>query len=115
MKLRALDKASMKRKRAVQTAAMIPDSKAVAVTEPESSDSEQGGAFQLDAFDEDLATPIAALDEAVASTVAFLQPSEKLSHIVRTAAKVKKVSELMLLIRLHEPIGDSSLVQDACI
>ena len=42
----------------------------------------------LDSFDSDLAQALQAFDGAVTNTTAFLQPSEQLSSLARSAAKV---------------------------
>lgn len=42
----------------------------------------------LDSFAEDVAEPVEAFKEAVTSATAFLHPSEQLSSLARSAAKV---------------------------
>ena len=53
-----------------------------------SGSSEQSEELLLDSFDQDIAEPLEAFNEAVTSTTAFLQPSEQLSLLARSAAKV---------------------------
>ena len=78
----------MKRKRTAETAATSAETPADPGSTSESDASEQDDAIQLDSFQEDLAKPIEALNEAVANTAAFLKPSEQLSSLARAAAKV---------------------------
>ncbi len=54
----------------------------------DSGSSEQSEELLLDSFDQDIAEPLDAFNEAVTSTTAFLQPSEQLSLLARSAAKV---------------------------
>ena len=54
----------------------------------ESGASEQSEELMLDSFDKDIAEPLEAFNDAVTSTTAFLQPSEQLSILARSAAKV---------------------------
>lgn len=54
----------------------------------ESGASEQSEELMLDSFDKDIAEPLEAFHDAVTSTTAFLQPSEQLSILARSAAKV---------------------------
>ncbi len=54
----------------------------------DSGSSEQSEELLLDSFDQDTAEPLEAFHEAVTSTAAFLQPSEQLSLLARSAAKV---------------------------
>ncbi|DBA80599.1 TPA: hypothetical protein ACH3X1_007858 [Trebouxia sp. C0004] len=53
----------------------------------DSGSSEQSEELLLDSFDQDIAEPIEAFNEAVTSATAFLQPSEQLSLLARSAAK----------------------------
>ena len=53
-----------------------------------SNSSEQSEEPLLDCFAEDVAEPIEAFHDAVTEATAFLQPSEQLSSLARSAAKV---------------------------
>lgn len=77
----------MKRKRTGEPASPAPaDSAAASGSESGVDELETGP--PLDSFYEDLAQPVEALNAAVNSATAFLQPSEQLSALARAAARV---------------------------
>lgn len=81
----------------VQPVIQVPAQLAVEPVSDEDTASESGASGQseeylLDSFEQDLAAPVEAFNEAVASTTAFLQPSEQLSTLARSAAKVSTQS-----------------------
>ncbi|KAL3156038.1 hypothetical protein ABBQ32_013026 [Trebouxia sp. C0010 RCD-2024] len=76
----------MKRKRTGEPASPAPaDSAAASGSESGVDELETGP--PLDSFYEDLAQPVEALNAAVNSATAFLQPSEQLSALARAAAR----------------------------
>ena len=79
-----------KRKRftAEPVAANLSDSVRDDDAASDSGSGEQSEELLLDSFDQDIAEPLEAFNEAVTSTTAFLQPSERLSLLARAAAKV---------------------------
>ncbi|KAL3145791.1 hypothetical protein ABBQ38_015168 [Trebouxia sp. C0009 RCD-2024] len=76
----------MKRKRTGEPANSAPADPAAASGSESDVDALETGP-PLDSFDEDLAQPIEALNAAVNSATAFLQPSEQLSAVARAAAR----------------------------
>lgn len=86
----ATEQPGIKRKRftAEPIAAKLPDSAHEDDVASDSRSSEQSEEVLLDSFDQDIADPLEAFNEAVTNTTAFLQPSERLSLLARSAAKV---------------------------
>ena len=79
----------IKRKRASAQNANIEDAAVVSSDDAAtSSASEQSEEPLLDSFAENIAEPLEAFNDALASTTAFLRPSEQLSSLARSAAKV---------------------------
>ena len=76
----------VKRKRAAEPMAPEPVQEEDAAAESDAS--EQSEEPLLDSFGPELAAPLEAFNTAVNSTAAFLQPSEQLSSLARSAAKV---------------------------
>lgn len=74
----------MKRKRTGELASPA-DADSASASGSESDEQDTGP--PLDSFEEDLAQPIKALNAAVSSATAFLQPSEELSTLARAAAR----------------------------
>ncbi len=89
-KAQEAEQLGMKRKRftAEPVAANLLDSVRDDDAASDSGSSEQSEELLLDSFDQDIAEPIEAFNGAVTSTTAFLQPSEQLSLLARSAAKV---------------------------
>lgn len=89
---------------AVQPVIQVPAQLAVEPVSDEDAASESGASGQseeylLDSFEQDLAAPVEAFNEAVASTTAFLQPSEQLSTLARSAAKVSTQSGFQSILQ----------------
>lgn len=61
-------------------------------TTSDSDTSEHSEQALLDSFQQDIAAPVEAFNEAAAYATAFLQPSEQLSTLARQAAKVIRQS-----------------------
>jgi len=89
-KAQETEQLGIKRKRftAEPVAAKISESVCEDDAASDSGSSEQSEELLLDSFDQDIAEPLDAFNEAVTSTTAFLQPSEQLSLLARSAAKV---------------------------
>ncbi|KAL0024355.1 hypothetical protein WJX79_002946 [Trebouxia sp. C0005] len=88
-KAQETEQLGIKRKRftAEPVAAKLLDSALEDDAASDSGSSEQSEELLLDSFDQDIAEPLEAFNEAVTSTTAFLQPSEQLSLLARAAAK----------------------------
>ena len=83
------DQQGVKRKRgAVKPAELEVAAEATPDDATSSSASEQSEEPLLDSFGESIAEPLEAFNDAVNSTTAFLRPSEQLSSLARSAAKV---------------------------
>ena len=78
----------MKRKRTDKVALPVPELPADSASGSDPEPSQHEAEVPLDSFAEELAQPIEALHEAVTDATAFLQPSEQLSTLARTAARV---------------------------
>lgn len=78
----------MKRKRTDEVALPISEMPADSASGSDLEPSQHETEPPLDSFAEELAQPIEALHEAVTDATAFLQPSEQLSTLARTAARV---------------------------
>lgn len=89
---------------AVQPVIQVPAQLAIEPVSDEDAASESGASEQseeylLDSFEQELAAPVEAFNEAVASTTAFLQPSEQLSTLARSAAKVSMQSGFQSILQ----------------